>query len=100
MVNTPANHSTASEADGLDEIKILMLVTTGFGWNYFDINETFVEWGAQVDTLAYALDYEVQSCGNRPPRPIIVDYLMSDMTDQILATYDCIIVPSGGHWHG
>lgn len=100
MLNSPIDNSTVANPESLDDINVLMLVATGFGWNYFDINETFTEWGAQVDTVAYALDYVVQSCGNRPPRPITVDYLISDMTDQILSIYDCIIIPSGGHWHG
>ena len=100
MTSAPVNQSAVADADSLDEIKVLMLVTTGFGWNYFDINETFVEWGAEVDTVSYTLGYEVQSCANREPQPIISDYLVSEMTDEILSEYDCIIVPSGGHWNG
>jgi hypothetical protein len=61
VTSAPACQSTIAEADSLDEIEVLMLVATGFGGNYFDINETFVEWGAKVDTVAYSLDYEVDS---------------------------------------
>ncbi|MHA2021816.1 MAG: DJ-1/PfpI family protein [Candidatus Thorarchaeota archaeon] len=98
VTSAPACQSTIAEADSLDEIEVLMLVATGFGGNYFDINETFVEWGAQVDTVAYSLDYEVDSCA-RVSRSITADYLVSEMTEVILSNYDCIIVPAGGHWN-
>jgi putative intracellular protease/amidase len=97
VASAPSCQSAIAEADSLDEINVLMLVATGFGGNYFDINETFIEWGAQVDTVAYSLDYEVDSCA-RVSRSITADYLVSEMTEVILSDYDCIIVPAGGHW--
>jgi putative intracellular protease/amidase len=98
MTCSPVTQCSLSDADSLDDISVLMLVATGFGGNYFDINETFVEWGAQVDTVAYSLDYEVDSCA-RLSTSITADYLVSEMTEAIISGYDCIIVPAGGHWN-
>jgi len=94
MICTPVNQSAVSDADSLDEINVLLLVSTGFGGNYFDINETFIEWGAQVDTVAYTLNHEVESCA-RLSTNITADYLVSEMTEEILSGYDCIILPGG-----
>jgi len=98
LINFPVNQGTLADADSLEEINMLLLVSDGFGGNYFDINETFNEWGAQVDTVAYSLDYEVASCA-RLSMNITVDYLVSDMTETILSNYDCIMVPAGAHWN-
>jgi putative intracellular protease/amidase len=97
LINISVSQGAAVDVDSLDEINVLQLVSTGFGGNYLDINETFTEWGAQVDTVAYSLDYEVASCA-RLAINITADYLVSEMTDGMLADYDCIIVPAGAHW--
>ncbi len=80
------------------DIKVLILVTDGFGWNYFDAKDCLELWGVNVTTVAYALDYDIDSCFNREPRPITTDFLMSEMTPDIVQEFDCLLVTSGGHW--
>ena len=80
------------------EIKVLILVTDGFGWNYFDVKEHFESLGVNVTTVAYALDYEIDSCYNREPNPITADLLHSEMTPEMISEFDCLFITSGGHW--
>ena len=87
--------STAAE---VSDIKVLFVVANGFGWNYFDAKDCFESWGVNVTTVAYALDYNVTSCSNRPPRSIIADLLLSEMTPDMVLQFDCLLVTSGGHW--
>jgi hypothetical protein len=35
---------------------------------------------------------------NREPRPVDPDILVADIDEEVIAQYDCLIIPSGGHW--
>lgn len=80
------------------DVSVLILIGNYFGWNYFDAKECLESWGVNVTTVAYSLDYEVDSCLNREPRPITVDLLLSEMTPEMLIQFDCLLVTSGGQW--
>ncbi|MHA3963871.1 MAG: DJ-1/PfpI family protein [Candidatus Thorarchaeota archaeon SMTZ1-45] len=95
--SNPRVVSTLDIPDTAD-IEVLILVTNGFGWNYFDAKDCLELWGVNVTTVAYALDYEIDSCLNREPRPITADLLMSEMTTEMVQEFDCLLVTSGGHW--
>jgi len=85
-----------SEPIALEDIKVLTLIDHGFGWNYFDIKDTFEEWGVNVTTAGTAST--VASCFNREARPVTSDILIEDVDNETLLDFDCVIVPSGGHW--
>jgi len=85
-----------TESIELDEIKVLALIDHSFGWNYFDIKETFEAWGVNVTTAGTSST--VASCVNREPRPVTSDILISEVDNESLLDFDCVIVPSGGHW--
>ncbi|TFG31298.1 hypothetical protein EU528_06615 [Candidatus Thorarchaeota archaeon] len=89
-------------ADGkeISDVKVLMLVTTAFGWNYFDAKEILESWGVNVTTAAHALDVNVASCYNKPPRGTTADFLLSEVDNEIVTQFDALYIPSGGHWQG
>jgi putative intracellular protease/amidase len=83
------------------DVKILMLISDYFGWNYFDARQIFESWGINVTTVAYSLDHEVTSCPNRNTgenESVIVEYTMQEMTPEMVAEFDCLFIPAGGHW--
>lgn len=88
----------SAEAVDVSDTKVLMLVTDGFGWNYFDARNRFESWGVNVTTVAHSVDHLVTSCTNRAPDPITVNFTISEMTPEMVAQYDCIFIPSGQHW--
>jgi len=96
-LSIPSVVSTLDLPDTSD-VKVLILITDGFGWNYFDVVEHFEAWGVNVSTVAYALDYNVSSCIYRPENFTIADYLHSEMTPEMISEYDCLFITSGGHW--
>ena len=89
-------------ADGQEvtDVKVLMLVTDAFGWNYFDAKEILESWGVNVTTVAYALDTDIASCYNKPPRGTTADILLPDVENDIVTEFDALFIPSGGHWAG
>jgi len=89
-------------ADGqeISDVKVLMIVTDAFGWNYFDAKEILESWGVNVTTVAHALDTDVASCYNKPVRGTIADFLLSDVENDIVTQFDALFIPSGGHWAG
>ena len=82
------------------DVNVLILVATGFGWNYFDARHYFEEWGANVKVVSHTLDHEVDGCFNQDPTTIISDYLTSELNETLLSQFDCLYIPSGGHWNG
>jgi len=89
-------------ADGqvVSDVKVLMIVTEAFGWNYFDAREILESWGVNVTTVAHALDTDVASCFNKPVRGTIADFLLSEVENDIVTQFDALFIPSGGHWEG
>jgi len=89
-VFTPVGAQTTVDA--------LILVTDGFGWTYFDAYDYLTGWGVDVDVIAHSGDPTIDSCLNHPPRPIIADLLLTTFNMDTLSNYDCLFIPSGGHW--
>jgi len=50
-------------ADGqeISDVKVLILITDGFGWNYFDAREILESWGVNVTTISHSVDTDVPS---------------------------------------
>ena len=94
---SPIVPATASEPS---DVSVLMLIASGFGWNYFDVRDRFESWGVNVTTVAYHTGYEVPSCLNRNPRPVTADLLLSEIDNETLLQFDSLFISSGGHWQG
>ncbi|MHA1906730.1 MAG: DJ-1/PfpI family protein [Candidatus Thorarchaeota archaeon] len=86
--------------DDIEDMEVLVLITTAFGWNYFDIVEILEGWGINVTTASATLTLEVASCFNKPDRPVTADILMRDIDNETLEQFDALIIPSGGQWQG
>jgi len=94
----PSQPAVAEDSD-LSEINALFLVADGFGWDYFDLRDRLEYWGVNVTTVSGGLSYEVDSCYNKEPRPIVADLIITEVNMTSLgADFDAVIVPAGGHW--
>ena len=82
----------------LDNANILILVAGGVGITYYHAKDKFETWGWNVDTAG--VSPSVVSCPRQNPQVINSDYLISEISWSKLQEYDCIFVPSGGHWDG
>jgi len=89
-----------AEAHDVSDVKVLMIITEAFGWNYFDAKSILESWGVNVTTIAYALDTNVTGCFNRPDNWTIADFLLGDVENEIVTQFDALFIPSGGHWAG
>lgn len=88
----------AATAQDVSDVKVLMIITEAFGWDYFNIKEILESWGVNVTTVANALDTDVASCYNRPPRGATADFLLADVENDTVTQFDVLYIPSGGHW--
>lgn len=86
------------DAQEVSDIKVLMLICDGFGWNYFDAKEILESWGVNVTTIAYSFDTDVPSCYNKAPRGTTADLLLNSVEFDIVTQFDALYVPSGGQW--
>ncbi len=86
------------EGQEISDVKVLMLICDGFGWNYFDARKILESWGVNVTTIANALDYNVSACVNKPDNWTIVDHLLNSVEFDIVTQFDALFVPSGGQW--
>ncbi|MGY5863434.1 MAG: DJ-1/PfpI family protein [Candidatus Thorarchaeota archaeon] len=96
--SSPQISQPVTAAVDVSDVKVLVILCDGFGWNYFDAKDRLVAYGVNVTTVANSLDYDIDSCVNRAPRPITADLLMSEMTPEMVQEFDCLLVTSGGHW--
>ena len=86
----------SSDAESFEDIKVLAILGHFFGDAYFWVKTQLEEWGVNVSVAGSSL--VVQSCSHKPPRPVTSDVLISEVDEDILAQFDCIYVPAGGHW--
>ena len=80
----------------LEDIKILALIDHGFGNTHLIVKDQFESWGCSVVTVSAAETKLVNNCYNQPHKPIMADFLISEISD--LSEYDCLFVASGPHW--
>ncbi|MFX1253838.1 MAG: DJ-1/PfpI family protein [Promethearchaeota archaeon] len=90
-------YDTDFKARSVEDIKILALIDHGFGDNYFTIKNQLEDWGCNVTTAGVAT--VVQSCPNKDPNPVTSDILIAEVDQAVLAEFDCIFIPAGGHWN-
>lgn len=76
--------------------KVMILAANSVGDTYFPAKGYFEFWGWEVTTAG--LTPSVTSCYNTNPRPVPVNTLISEVNNNTLLEYDCIFIPSGGHW--
>jgi putative intracellular protease/amidase len=78
------------------DIKVMVLVASGVGITYFNATEVFESWGWVVTTAVVSAT--ISSCHRNDPTIINSDILISEVDWYLLQQYDCIFIPSGGHW--
>jgi putative intracellular protease/amidase len=78
--------------------KVLILVAGGVGITYYHAKDKFESWGWDVDTAG--VSSSVVSCPRQNPQVIDAEFLISEVSLTKLQEYDCIFIPSGGHWDG
>ncbi|MFW9923452.1 MAG: DJ-1/PfpI family protein [Candidatus Thorarchaeota archaeon] len=97
---TSTDHSSPFEKEltinSFENIKVLAIIANNFGDAYFWVKTQFESWGCNFTTAG--LSAIVASCPEYPPRPVTADILIADVTDEILAQFDCVYVPAGAHW--
>ncbi|MHA1186168.1 MAG: DJ-1/PfpI family protein [Candidatus Heimdallarchaeota archaeon] len=90
----PENFS--NDAESFEDIKVLAILGNYFGDAYFWVKNQLEDWGVNVSVAG--ITSVVQSCANKPPRPVTADVLISEVDEAILAQFDCVYIPAGGHW--
>ncbi len=91
-----ANSYDSSEGVPNQNKNALVIAANGVGDTYFDFKEIMESQGWTVTTAGVGED--VDSCRNKPQRDITVDLKISDINPSMYDDYDCIFIPSGGHW--
>ena len=76
--------------------KVMILAANGVGDTYFPAKNKFESWGWSVTTAG--LTSSVTSCPNTNPRPVPVNILISEVNNNTISEYECVFIPSGGHW--
>lgn len=96
-------HSTGSvfnlqsDSSLLNDYKVIMFIANGVGNGYYIIKDQLEFWGCNV-TIA-GLSEVIQSCSNRgESKSITSDVVISTIDNEEILEYDCIFIPSGGHW--
>jgi len=97
LISAPQT-ATATQDIQPEDIGILVVVGPSFGWSYYELKEIFDDWGCTFVTTGET--ETVASCFNRAPRPVDVDILVSEIDEDYLSDFDCLMIPSGGHWGG
>ncbi len=85
-------------AQDIDDIDALILIGDFFGWNFFDVRDILLGWGADVTIVTGGATLTVPSCLNRPSSPITAGYLLSTFDLNTIDNYDILFVPAGGQW--
>lgn len=80
------------------EYSALILLGTGYGWNFYDIKDILESWNWTITTASFSST--VSGCFNRESRSETCNITLSSISKSSLRQYDCLIVPSGGHWEG
>ena len=77
--------------------KALFLVSNAYGDNYYDIVDKFTEWNWTIETAG--ISTTVTGCVNHHlARKLHCNLTFDDLDESKIMEYDCVIVPSGGHW--
>ncbi len=85
-------------AQDIDDIDALILIGNFFGWNFFDVRDILLGWGADVTVVTGGASLTVPSCLNRPATPVTADLLLSAFDLNTIDNYDILFVPAGGQW--
>ena len=75
----------------------LFLVANGYGDNYYDLIGNFSLWGWNIET-AGRTSVAIGCSNHHPANTLICDLTFDDLDRSKIREYDCVIIPSGGHW--
>lgn len=76
--------------------KILTILGLGFGESYFLNKDIMNSYGWEL--VVASTTTNVISCINKDLPNEVADVLIQDIEENDLDDYDCVFVPSGGHW--
>ena len=78
--------------------KVLFLVSNGYGDNYYDMVGNFSQWGWELETAGSS--NVVRGCVNHHlAYTLNCNLTFNDLNQSKIQEYDCLIIPSGGHWY-
>ncbi len=89
------NYPEQIHSKTIEDIKVLTLIADGYGEVYYEAKNIFETMGFNYTTVG--LDDNCSICYNLPPDFVIPDLIVSDVTDEILSEFDCILIPPGPH---
>jgi hypothetical protein len=98
LLSTQPSLELAKAQDSSEKTyKALLLVSYGYGDNYYDIVNKFSEWNWTIDTAGKSTI--VSGCANlHEARILHCNLTFDDLNRSKIREYDCLIIPSGGHW--
>ncbi|UYP45787.1 hypothetical protein NEF87_002072 [Candidatus Lokiarchaeum ossiferum] len=98
--NFAGAESQADDKENIEypEYSALILLGTGYGWNFYDIKDILESWNWSITTASFSTT--VSGCFNRESRSETCNLTIPSISKSSLRQYDCLIVPSGGHWEG
>lgn len=78
--------------------KVLFLVSNAYGDNYYDLVGNFSQWGWELETAGSS--NVVRGCVNHHlAYTLNCNLTFNDLNQSKIQEYDCLIIPSGGHWY-
>ncbi|MHA2357990.1 MAG: DJ-1/PfpI family protein [Candidatus Heimdallarchaeaceae archaeon] len=88
----------SNQTEAQSDVNILCFIQNGFGQSYY-VNKDIMESYNWTITTASTSSFVV-GCKNfgKNVTDTYADVFVSNITDDDLSSYDCIFVPSGGHW--
>ncbi len=93
----PTIKSAEAQESSEKTYSALFLVSYGYGDNYYDIVDIFTDWNWTVETAGKSTF--VTGCHNfHEARSLVCNLTFDDLDETIIKEYDCVIIPSGGHW--
>lgn len=78
--------------------KALFLISNAYGDNYYDLVGNFSQWGWEIETAGSS--NVVKGCVNHHlAYTLNCNLTFDDLNESKIQEYDCLIIPSGGHWY-
>lgn len=81
----------------IDDVKILCFIDNGFGESYY-INKAILE-NYSYTVVAASTTFYVFGCEINDVNDTTSDILISEIENEDISNYDCIMIPSGPHWN-
>ncbi len=84
------------QVNAINDVKILCLIENNFGESYY-INKAILE-NYDYTIVTASTSFYVFGCQNKDINDTTSNILISEIQNDEISNYDCIMIPSGGHW--